>query len=221
MPNKKAVVLLSGGLDSTVTLYLARSKGYECHCLAVDYGQRHLRELEAAREICRLGHCPLQIMKISLPWGGSALLDKSSKISLPKNGKTERQKNKIPPTYVPGRNIIFLSFAVSFAEAIGAGAIFIGAHVEDYSGYPDCRPEFYAAFKRVISRGTKAGVEHREIKIMAPLIDKGKADIIRIGSKLGVPFELTWSCYKGAKRPCVKCEMCYFLNKCCSESWMK
>jgi 7-cyano-7-deazaguanine synthase len=129
----------------------------------------------------------------------------------------DRQEHKstraIPATYVPGRNIIFLSFALSCAEAIGAGVIYIGAHAQDYSGYPDCRPEFYRAFRRVIEKGTKAGVEGKGIVVCAPLLHKTKAHIIRLGHKLGVPFHLTWSCYKGGKFPCGKCDSCYFRAK--------
>ncbi len=209
MLNKKAIVLLSGGLDSAVTLYFAKSKGFNCQCLAFDYGQRHRRELQAAQKISRLTKCPLTIIKIILPWGGSSLLEQ--KIKLPSS--KHPVPNVIPSTYVPGRNIIFLSFALSFAESIGARAIFIGAHAQDYSGYPDCRPEFYRAFKKVISSGTKAGVQDKGIEINTPLINKTKAEIIRLGNKLGVPFELTWSCYQGAKKPCGKCDSCYFRNK--------
>lgn len=208
MPNR-AVVLLSGGLDSAVALYFARDKGFDCRCLAFDYGQRHRRELESARKISRASKCPLEIIKISLPWGGSALLNK--KVGLPYIHHPS--PGEIPSTYVPARNIIFLSFALSFAEAIGAKAVFIGAHAQDYSGYPDCRPEFYAAFKKAAAAGTKAGLGREGIAIMAPLIHKSKAQIIRLGDKLGVPFELTWSCYQGGKRPCNKCESCYFRSK--------
>lgn len=208
MSNKRAVVLLSGGLDSTTALYIAKSKGYRCHCLVFDYGQRHRREIDAAKKISLLAKCPLEVIRIALPWKGSALLDK--KIALP---NIHRRSDRIPSTYVPGRNIIFLSFALSFAEAISASAIFIGAHAQDYSGYPDCRPEFYAAFKKVVSTGTKAGVENKGVEIKAPLIDMAKSEIIRLGNKLGVPFELTWSCYSGGKKPCGRCDSCYFRDK--------
>jgi 7-cyano-7-deazaguanine synthase len=129
------------------------------------------------------------------------------------NAKTQRFKDSIPSTYVPARNIIFLSFALSFAEGTGAEAIFIGAHSQDYSGYPDCRPEFYRAFKKVISTGTKSGVEKRGIKIHAPLIGKTKSRIIRAAKKLGVPFALTWSCYQGGRVPCAECDSCYYRAK--------
>ncbi|MDD2752892.1 MAG: 7-cyano-7-deazaguanine synthase, partial [Candidatus Omnitrophica bacterium] len=138
MKNKRAVVLLSGGLDSAATLYQAKNEGYQCFCLVFDYQQRHRRELESAKAIARSAGVKAQLIKISLPWKGSALLDKKIRLT--------HSREKIPATYVPGRNIIFLSFALSYAEAIAAGKIFIGAHIEDYSGYPDCRPEFFRAF---------------------------------------------------------------------------
>ncbi len=210
---KKAVVLLSGGLDSAVTLYFARSKGWQAHCLVFDYGQRHWVEIKSARRIAQSANCLYKIIKINLPWKGSSLLDKDINIPKPAHRLTGTPANRIPSTYVPGRNIIFLSFALSFAEAIKAEAIFIGANAVDFSGYPDCRPEFYHAFRRVISAGTKAGVEKKRIKIETPLINKTKAQIIKLGSYLGVPFELTWSCYQGAKMPCGKCDSCYYRAK--------
>jgi len=208
MKNKKrAIVLLSGGLDSAVTLYAAMAEGFVPHCLIFDYGQRHKREIEARKRICREAGCEFKLVKISLPWKGSALLDKNS--PLPKVSGDEGAKN-IPATYVPARNIIFLSFALSFAEAVGARQIFIGAHSQDYSGYPDCRPEFFQAFDQVALRGTKAGVQGHRISIRRPLVKMDKTRIILLGKKLGVPFELTWSCYKGGARPCGKCDSCYF-----------
>jgi len=206
MRNKKAVVLLSGGLDSATTLYLARKKGFKCFCLIFDYGQRHNREIESAKRIARKANCPWKILKVNLAWKGSSLLDKNVKV-------IRARSSKIPATYVPGRNIIFLSFALSYAEAINASSIYIGAHSQDYSGYPDCRPEFFHAFSKVIACGTKTGVEKRKIEIKTPLIHKTKAAIIRIGSKLGVPFALTWSCYRGGKAPCGECDSCYFRAK--------
>lgn len=205
--NKRAVVLLSGGLDSAVTLYLARKSGFKCFCLIFDYGQLHRREISAARKIAKAARCPAQVVKIGFPWKGSALLDKGIKV--PSAVRT----GVIPSTYVPGRNIIFLSFALSCAEAIKAQAIFIGSHAQDYSGYPDCRPEFYRAFGRAADAGTKAGVEGRRIKIVTPLIHKNKAQIIRLGRSLGVPFKMTWSCYRGGVRPCGKCDSCFYRAK--------
>ncbi|NQT29625.1 MAG: 7-cyano-7-deazaguanine synthase QueC [Candidatus Saganbacteria bacterium] len=195
---KKAVVLLSGGLDSTTTLYLAKKQGYSCQALIFDYGQRHKRELKSAVAVAKRAKVAYQIIKISLPWKGSSLLDKKSKIP-------ERKILKgIPSTYVPARNLIFLSFALSYAEAIGAKTIFIGANAIDFSGYPDCRPSFYKAFQKVIKTGTKA----KKIKVKTPLIYLTKAQIVALGKKLKAPLEMTWSCYKGGKRPCGVCDSC-------------
>jgi 7-cyano-7-deazaguanine synthase len=210
---KKAVVLLSGGLDSAVTLYIARKKGYQPLCLIFDYGQRHRREIAAAKKIAQEAGCHHKVLKIDLTHKHSALLDKNIKIPQPKNSRTRELKNAIPVTYVPARNVIFLSFALSFAETLGERAVFIGAHAQDYSGYPDCRPQFFRAFERMSRVGTKSGVEGRQIKIFTPLINKKKSEIIREGLRLGVPLRLTWSCYKGGRRPCGRCDSCYYRAK--------
>jgi 7-cyano-7-deazaguanine synthase len=218
--SRQAVVLLSGGLDSATTLYFAKKKGFKPSCLIFDYGQRQQREINAAKKIAQRASCKWRIVKISLPWKGSSLLDKKMPIFQRTNRLTEKRTN-IPSTYVPARNIIFLSFALSYAEAIEAEAIFIGAHAQDYSGYPDCRPEFYQAFSKVISTGTKSGVEKKKIRIETPLVNKNKAQIIRLGARLGVPFEFTWSCYRGGRRPCNRCDSCYFRAKGFREAGIK
>lgn len=195
---KKAIILLSGGIDSTTTLYLAKKQGYKCHALVFDYGQRHKRELSSAVAVAKKARISYHTIKISLPWKGSSLLDKKMKVPVRKSFKG------IPSTYVPARNTIFLSFALSYAEAIGAGLIFIGANAIDFSGYPDCRPSFYHAFQKVIKEGTKK----KKIKVLTPLINMTKAQIIALGLRLKAPLKLTWSCYKGGKRPCGVCDSC-------------
>lgn len=198
---KQAVVLLSGGLDSAIVLYLAKARGYLCRCLIFNYGQLHKKEIHQAVKIAKAAGCAYKILKIDFPWKGSALLDQ--KIKVP-----EKITRGIPATYVPSRNIIFLSFAASFAETIGAQAIFIGAHAQDYSGYPDCRGKFFAAFSKMVRVGTYGG-----FRILTPLLHKSKSQIILMGQKLNVPFELTWSCYRGAKIPCAKCDSCHYRAK--------
>ncbi|MDP3143308.1 MAG: 7-cyano-7-deazaguanine synthase QueC [Candidatus Omnitrophota bacterium] len=210
---RQAIVLLSGGLDSATTLYIAKKQGYKCLCLIFDYGQRHKKEILLAKSIAKSAGCRYRIVKFRLPWKGSALLDKAVTLPYHRSLDSESFKEKIPSTYVPARNIVFLSFATSFAEAVGAGAIFIGANVVDYSGYPDCRPEFFADFAETIKIGTKSGVEGRSIKIFAPLIHKSKKEIIKTGICLGVPYHLTWSCYEGGRKPCHKCDSCKLREK--------
>jgi len=206
----KAVVLLSGGLDSATTLYYAKDKGFSCTCLSFDYGQRHRRELAAAKRIASAAGCEHRTVKISLPWKGSSLLDKS--IRLPAFDRRQKAGEDVPNTYVPARNIIFLSFALSCAEAIGAQAIYIGANAVDYSGYPDCRPVFYKAFQGAARTGTKSGIK-RPVRILTPLIHMTKAEIVKLGSRLKVPYELTWSCYAGGAQPCGMCDSCHFRAK--------
>jgi 7-cyano-7-deazaguanine synthase len=200
-----AVVLLSGGLDSATTLAMARSQGFECYALSVHYGQRHSAELEAARRVAAaLGARDHRVMNVDLAGiGGSALTDLS--IAVPEHGTTG-----IPVTYVPARNTLMLSLALAWAEVLGACDIFIGVNAVDYSGYPDCRPEFIAAFQELATRATRAGVEGASFRIHAPLIQLSKADIVREGTRLGVDFAATVSCYQADAegRACGRCDSC-------------
>jgi 7-cyano-7-deazaguanine synthase len=203
--NARAVVLLSGGLDSATALAMARSQNFECYALSVEYGQRHFAELDAARRVAAAaGVHDHRIMRVDLAGiGGSALTDKA--IAVPESPTTG-----IPVTYVPARNTIMLSLALGWAEVLAAGDIFIGVNVLDYSGYPDCRPEFIAAFAQLATLATKAGVEGQPYRIQAPLISLSKAEIIREGLRLGVDYALTVSCYQADSdgRACGKCDSC-------------
>lgn len=203
----KAVVLLSGGLDSATTLAIAKDLGYECYSLSFDYGQRHGVELEAARHIAEfIGVAEHKVIEIDLTqFGGSALTDIS--ISVP-----EEPGEGIPVTYVPARNTIFLAFALGYAEVLKANDIFIGVNAVDYSGYPDCRPEYIQAFETMASLATKAGVEGNKLTIHTPLIDLTKAEIIKRGTGLGVDYALTVSCYQADDQghACGACDSCRF-----------
>ncbi len=208
---KKAVILLSGGLDSTVALYLAKSQGFECHALSFNYGQRHARELESAKTIAvKAGVASHQIVSLALNnWGGSSLTDMSQTLE---HGDVNR--TDIPATYVPARNMVFLSIAASLAEALEAQDIFIGVSQVDYSGYVDCRLEFIQSMEKTINLGTVMGAEkNKPIRIHAPFIDKTKTEEIQIGDKLKVPFELTWSCYFGGEKQCGTCDSCLLRAK--------
>jgi 7-cyano-7-deazaguanine synthase len=202
---KRAVVLLSGGLDSATVLAIARANGFECYALSVHYGQRHSAELEAARRIASaLGAKEHRIMGVDLAGvGGSALTDPG--LAIPESPTTG-----IPITYVPARNTLLLSLALGWAEIVGAADIFVGVNAVDYSGYPDCRPEFIRAFENLARLATKAGVEGSHFQIQAPLIDMSKADIIRKGTELGVDFAMTVSCYQAGPdgAACGKCDSC-------------
>lgn len=206
---KKAVVLLSGGIDSATCLYLAKDKGFTPHCLIFNYAQSHISEIESAKKIAYKAGCKYLVCKIGFPWKGSSLLDRRLKIPKPRSPAAQGRGKGIPSTYVAARNIVFLSFALSYAEVIKANAIFIGANARDFSGYPDCRPDFYRAFRKVV----KTGIKSKDIQLFTPLINKTKAEIIRLGQNLGVPYELSWSCYRGGRRPCGECSSCRFRAK--------
>lgn len=208
---KTAIVLLSGGLDSATTLAIARSEGFECHALSFNYGQRHEREIGAAKKVAAsLGVAEHRIVDIDLVvFGGSALTD--PQIAVPKSTPDLGHRIGVPPTYVPARNTIFLSYALAWGEVLGAFDIFIGVNSTDYSGYPDCRAEFIAAFEKTANLATAAAVEGRgHYRIRAPVIDMTKGQIVQTGSRLGVDFSLTHSCYDPGPegRSCGRCDSC-------------
>jgi 7-cyano-7-deazaguanine synthase len=207
---KRAVVLVSGGIDSATTLALAREQGFECYAISIDYGQRHRLELDRARQIApMLGAVRHTVVSIDLrSIGGSAL---TAAIDVPKDRPFDAIGHGIPITYVPARNTVFLSLALGHAEVVGAFDIFMGANAIDYSGYPDCRPEYLAAFEKLANLATKAGVEGQgTFRIHAPLLSKTKADIVKEGARLGVDFARTLSCYDpdAAGRACGHCDSC-------------
>uniref|UniRef100_A0A7C2PF04 7-cyano-7-deazaguanine synthase n=1 Tax=Schlesneria paludicola TaxID=360056 RepID=A0A7C2PF04_9PLAN len=206
---RRAVVLVSGGLDSATTLAIARADGFECHAISFDYGQRHRHELQAAKRVAEAGGAVEQIVvPIDLrAFGGSAL---TAAIDVPKDRDDAAMSAGIPITYVPARNTVFLSLALGWAEVLGARDLFLGVNAVDYSGYPDCRPEFIAAFERLANLATKAGVEGEQWTVHAPLIQLTKAEIIRRGVSLGVDYGLTHSCYDPDDhgRACGHCDSC-------------
>ncbi|WP_315786398.1 7-cyano-7-deazaguanine synthase QueC [Fischerella sp. JS2] len=204
----KAVILLSGGLDSSTVLYQALADSCECYAISFDYQQRHKRELHSALAIAKTaGVVQNQIVTFDLrQWGGSALTDDT--IDLPQKRSLEEMSQNIPVTYVPARNTIFLSFALAYAETIAAERVYIGINALDYSGYPDCRPDYIQAMQEVFRLGTKQGREGKVITIVAPLLNLKKTEIIQLGNKLGVPWELTWSCYAGGDIACGVCDAC-------------
>lgn len=217
---KKAIVLLSGGLDSTTALYWAIKQGYAPVALAILYGQRHAVELKAARAVAKKAGVPLHEVTLSLPWlAGSSLTNK--KLKLPEIALAKIGVGGIPSTYVPGRNTMFLSLAASLADASGASAIVIGANALDYSGYPDCRPPFLNAFSKVAKLGTKRGSEGGALKVLAPLLHLDKKGIVRLAAKVGAPLSLTWSCYAGGSRPCGTCDSCQLRAKGFREAGVK
>ena len=202
---KQAVVLLSGGLDSATTAAIAISEGYRVIALSFRYGQRHEKELAAAKKVAQaLGIEEHYISNIDLSqWGGSSLTDES--MTIPQDGV---EPDVIPSTYVPGRNTVFIAIALSLAEAKSAEAIYLGINAVDYSGYPDCRPEYLAAYQQLANLSSKAGIEGHAPKLIAPLVEDSKVDIVRRALELNVPIADTWSCYQGGKTPCGLCDSC-------------
>jgi len=220
---KKAVILLSGGLDSATVLAIAKSEGYELYALSFSYGQRHARELESAKRVAAsIGVVQHRIASIDLrAFGGSAL---TADIAVPKGRAPEEMADGIPITYVPARNTIFLAFALAWAEVLGSSDIFLGVNALDYSGYPDCRPEFIAAFEKMANLATKAGVEGRQhLRIHTPLISLTKAQIVAHGIALGVDYGLTSSCYDPGPDgvPCGECDSCLLRLKGFRENGME
>ncbi len=223
MPGRRAVVLLSGGLDSATAFAAARAEGFECYALSFDYGQRHDRELESARRVAAaLGAKEHLVLRLDLrAIGGSAL---TADIPVPKGRSGEAIGTGIPVTYVPARNTIFLSHALAWAEVLESQDIFIGVNHQDYSGYPDCRPEYIEAFERMANLATKAGVEGRSrLRIHTPLISLTKGQIVRRGVELGVDFALTWSCYEPEPdgRACGLCDSCLLRRKGFAEAGLR
>lgn len=209
-PTRKAVVLVSGGLDSATCLAIAAAQNYQCFAMSFNYGQRSLSELEAAKQLVKqAGVSDYKVINLDMAAiGGSALTD--SAIAVP-----EQESEGIPVTYVPARNTVFLAYALSWAEVLGADAIFIGVNARDYSGYPDCRPAYIAAYQTLINLATKTGIEGRTISLETPLIDLSKAEIIKTGKRLGVNYAITVSCYQanGRGEACGRCDSCRFRSQ--------
>lgn len=206
---KRAVVLLSGGLDSSTVLGMATRDGYACTALSFRYGQRHTVELERAAKVAAHFGADHRVIDINIgSFGGSALTDEN--IVVPTDGTAD---GVIPPTYVPGRNTVFIAVGLSLAEAIDAERVFLGINAVDYSGYPDCRPEYLSAYQTLADLATKAGLEGRGAVLTAPLAELTKADIVREALAVGVPIDVTWSCYQGGEEPCGVCDSCRIRDK--------
>lgn len=210
MSDKKAIVLFSGGLDSATSAAIARDAGYDTIALSFRYGQRHVKELQVAQKLApKLGIKEHYIIDVNLSlWGGSSLTDQN--IDIPEDGV---KSNEIPSTYVPGRNTVFLAIALSLAEAKEAEAIYLGINAVDYSGYPDCRPEYLKTFQELANLSSKVGVEGKPPQLIAPLIQLSKEDIVKCAVSLGVPIDETWSCYQGGEKPCGVCDSCRIRNE--------
>jgi 7-cyano-7-deazaguanine synthase len=194
---EKAIILFSGGLDSTTVLYYALNRGYRCNCLLFDYGQKQKKEIKAALKIAKAVKAERFIVNLSLPWSKDALTNKDKKVPI-----HQAIPKFVPPTYVPGRNTIFISYALSYAQSINAETIFIGVNAVDFSNYPDCTPNFIKAYNNVL-KALKT-----KITIQTPLLKMNKSQIIKFGTKLNVPYEHTWTCYNGYSKPCMKCDSC-------------
>ncbi|MEA3137171.1 MAG: 7-cyano-7-deazaguanine synthase [Thermoplasmata archaeon] len=215
-PRLRAVVLLSGGLDSATAAAWAKAEGHDLYALSFDYGQRHKTELVRAKAVAAaLGAKEHKVLRLPLgDLGHSALTDRAIAVpDAPGPGSGTPIGSVIPSTYVPARNTVFLSFALGYAEVVGASAIVIGANALDYSGYPDCRPEYLEAFERMANLATKAGVEGRTVKVLAPLLHMTKRDIVETARRLKAPIAQTWSCYRGGRVPCGTCESCVLRAK--------
>jgi len=205
---KKAVVLFSGGLDSSTALCWAMDRGYSCSAVSFDYGQRHKKENLSARRIARALGVKLYGIKLEFPWlAASSLVDRKKKLPDLRISKIGAG-GAVPSTYVPGRNLVFASIGVSLADSIGAQAVVMGPNVVDYSGYPDCRPGFYRALEEAVRAGTRRGVYGKKIKLLTPLIRLSKKKIIKLAVKLGAPLRYSWSCYAGGAVPCGRCDSC-------------
>lgn len=208
MKNKKAVVLFSGGLDSTTALCWAVRRGYSCSAVFLDYGQRHKKERIGAERIASMLGVRFYRISLRLPWlSVSSLVDTGKKLPDVKLDGIRAAKN-IPSTYVPGRNLVLASIGVSLADAVGAEAVVMGPNVVDYSGYPDCRPQFYKALEKAVAAGTRRGADRQKLKLLTPLINMSKERIIRLAQELNAPLAHTWSCYSGGVRPCGSCDSC-------------
>lgn len=217
--HKKAIVLFSGGLDSTTCLYWALAQGYTCETLTVTYGQKHAREINSARQIAEKLGVKTHFLNIHLPWlVSSSLVDKTQ--PLPEHPVEKIETSGIPSTYVPGRNLLFLAMAGSLLDSIQADTIIAGPNAVDFSGYPDCTPAFYQAAADALARGTQKGVTEG-IEVLAPLMHLSKAEIVRLAASLQVPFKLTWSCYAGGDKPCGVCDSCKLRAKGFEEAGVK
>lgn len=217
---KKAVVLLSGGLDSTTTMACAINDGYEVIALSVLYGQRHSKEIESAKKVAEHYHAKHIILDMDMSFLHSSALT-SKDLNVPSHNSADEVKADIPVTYVPARNITMLSLAAGLCESENGEAIYIGANSVDYSGYPDCRPEFFEAFQKVLNVGTKCGVEGHPVKIMTPILSMSKAEIVKLATKLGAPLQYTWSCYNGGEKACGHCDSCLLRLKGFEEAGIK